>query len=58
MDLCEFEAGLVYRVRSRTGWGYTENPCLKKTKTKQKTKQKTTNNNHHNKKQSLTKLPG
>ena len=36
-DLCEFEARLVYRVSSRTGFGATEKPCLEKqNKTKKK----------------------
>jgi hypothetical protein len=30
--ISEFEAGLVCRVSSRTPQGYTEKPCLKKTK--------------------------
>jgi hypothetical protein len=39
--ISEFEASLVYRVSSRTdSQGYTEKPCLGKTKTKTN-KQKT-----------------
>ena len=38
MDLCEFEASLVYRVSSRTGSKVTEKFCLKKTKNKTKPK--------------------
>jgi hypothetical protein len=29
LDLCEFEASLVYRVSSLNSQGYTEKPCLK-----------------------------
>ena len=31
VDLCEFEASLVYGASSRTGSVATEKPCLKKT---------------------------
>ena len=41
-QISEFEASLVYRVSSRTAGGYTEKPCLKKTKSK---KQKQTKQN-------------
>ena len=30
MDLCEFEASLIYKVSSRTGSKATEKPCLEK----------------------------
>jgi hypothetical protein len=39
-DLCEFEASLVYRVRSRAARGYTEKPCLRKQKQRQQQQQK------------------
>ena len=29
-DLCEFKAGLVYRVSSRTARAITEKPCLER----------------------------
>lgn len=32
MDLCEFEAGLVYKASTRTARTTTEKPCPKKTK--------------------------
>jgi hypothetical protein len=31
-DLCEFEAGLVYRANSRTAWATRRNPVSKLTK--------------------------
>jgi hypothetical protein len=34
--ISEFKASLVYRETSRTAEGYTEKPCLKKTKKKKK----------------------
>ena len=34
-DLYEFEASLIYRASSRTGFKATEKPCLKKPKNKQ-----------------------
>ena len=36
VDLCEFEASLVYKASSRIGSKATETPCHDKTKTKQK----------------------
>ena len=30
VDLCEFEASLVYRVSSKTGFKATEKSCLEK----------------------------
>jgi hypothetical protein len=39
-QISEFEASLVYRVSSRTSQGYTEKPCLEKTKTKTKQKKR------------------
>jgi hypothetical protein len=39
-QISEFEASLVYRVKFQASQGYTEKPCLKKTKTKTKTKTK------------------
>jgi hypothetical protein len=36
VDLCEFEASLVYRVSSRTARDTQRNPVSKKTKPKQK----------------------
>ena len=45
VDLCEFEASLVYRASSRTSSKSTEKLCLKKPKPKQnKTKSKTNKN--------------
>jgi hypothetical protein len=38
-QISEFETSLVYRVSSRTAKGYTEKPCLEKTK-KQTNKKK------------------
>jgi hypothetical protein len=32
-QISQFEASLVYRVRSRTARDYTEKPCLEKPKT-------------------------
>jgi hypothetical protein len=32
VDLCEFEASLVYRMSSRTARAIQRNPCLEKTK--------------------------
>ena len=32
VDLCEFEASLVYRASARTGSKATEKPCLEKPK--------------------------
>ena len=40
VDLCEFEASLVYIVSSRTGSKATEKPCLEKPKPKPKPKKK------------------
>ena len=41
VDLCEFEASLVYRASSRTGSIATEKPCLEKNKkTKKQNKKK------------------
>ena len=39
-QISEFEASLVYRVRSRTARVHKEKPCLEKTKTKTKTKKR------------------
>ena len=39
VDLCEFEASLVYEVSSNTSKeGHTEKPCLKRQKIKQSKK--------------------
>ena len=40
MDLCEFEASLVYKVNSRTARATQKNPVSKKTKPKQTKKKK------------------
>jgi hypothetical protein len=42
--ISEFEASLVYKVSSKTARGYTEKPCLEKTKTNKQTKQNNNNN--------------
>ena len=33
VDLCEFEASLVYKASSRTAKAVSEKPCLKQNKT-------------------------
>lgn len=40
VDICEFEASLVYKGRSSIARATRRNPVLKKPKTKQKTTQK------------------
>jgi hypothetical protein len=47
VDLCEFKATLVYRVRSRSSRAKTEKPCFKKIKqTKQTNKTNKQTNKH------------
>ena len=46
--ISEFEASLVYRCEFQDSQGYTEKPCLKKTKSK-KTKTKTKPNQNKTK---------
>ena len=40
VNFCEFEASLVYRASSRTGFKATEKACLEKQKTKKRKREK------------------
>lgn len=47
VDICEFEASLVYKGRSSIARATQRNPVLKKPKTKQKEKHKKSNLKKH-----------